>query len=300
MDVSVRQLKSFIAVAKFKSFTQAALHLHVSQPTLTVQIKRLEETLGLQLFDRNPRTVELTRIGRELLPALARILEDLDNVLVHARDFSGEKMGIVRIAALPSFAAGPLPDAIREFRHEHPGVSFVLKDAIASRVINLLRSEEVDLGFTGGETSFPDVDHIFTARDEMMVIFPEGHPIDGHRRITPQLLATFPLILMDHGTSVRAVTDAGFSKAGLMPSPASEATYMMTAIGMVKARIGLTILPASAREIAVEPTLRSRRINDPNFSRAVALIKKADRSLPPLSQAFATFLAKRKNTILCR
>ena len=64
MDVSVRQLRSFVAVAKLRSFTQAAAALHISQPTLTVQIKRLEEALGLRLFDRNPRSVDLTRIGQ--------------------------------------------------------------------------------------------------------------------------------------------------------------------------------------------------------------------------------------------
>ncbi|WP_398467346.1 LysR family transcriptional regulator [Tardiphaga sp.] len=298
MDVSIRQLKSFIAVAKFKSFTQAAMHLNVSQPTLTVQIKRLEETLGFQLFDRSPRAVVLTRVGIELLPALERILQDLDSILTHAQDSEDRQRGIVRIAALPSFAAGALPDAIREFRDEHPGVSFVLKDAIASRVLNLVRSDEVDLGFTGGETNFADIEHVFSARDQMMVVYPQGHPIDGQRRITPKLLAAYPLVLMDQGTSVRAVTDFGFSKAGLMPSPASEATYMMTAIGMVKARIGVTILPVSAREVAAEPSLRSRKINDPNFSRAVALIKRADRILPPLVEAFAMFLAKRTKTLL--
>lgn len=84
MDVNVRQLRSFITVAKLKSFTQAAAVLHVSQPTLTVQIKGLEDALRLRLFDRTPRSVELTRMGRELLPVLERILQDLDSVLLLA------------------------------------------------------------------------------------------------------------------------------------------------------------------------------------------------------------------------
>lgn len=297
MDISIKQLRSFVAVAKLKSFTQAAALLHVSQPTLTVQIRRLEQSLRLKLFDRNPRSVDLTRIGREMLPAFERTLKDLDAVLLDLREVASERRGVVRIAALPSFAAGFLPDAIREFREKHPGVSFVLKDVIASRVIGLVRSEEVDLGLTGGDVAFPDIEVLLRAHDEMTIVYPNGHPIGEASRITAELLATYPLVLMDPGTSVRAVTDSAFNKAGLMPSPASEATYMMTAIGMVRAGIGLAILPASAREIAAEPTLRSRRINDPNFSRPVALIKKAGRTLPPLSLAFCEFLARNRKIV---
>src|SRR4051794_23553526 len=127
MDINVRQLRSFVAVARLRSFTQAASALHVSQPTLTVQIKRLEASLGLKLFDRNPRSVALTRMGRELLPALERTLQDLDSVLSDARGDASEQRGVVRIAALPSFAAGVLPDVIGRFRAQHPGVTFALK-----------------------------------------------------------------------------------------------------------------------------------------------------------------------------
>jgi DNA-binding transcriptional LysR family regulator len=293
MDVSVRQLRSFVAVAKLRSFTRAAATLHVSQPTLTVQIKRLEEALRLKLFDRTPRSVELTRIGRELLPSLERTLRDLDTVLADTNDIAAERRGVVRIAALPSFAAGVLPDAIKAFRVDHPGVSFELKDVIASRVLAAVRAEDVDLGFTGGETSFPDIETVFATRDEMMVVYPKGHSIGTAAKVTAQVLAGYPLILMHQETSVRAVTDAAFNKAALLVSPASEATYMMTAIGMVKAGIGIAILPASAGEVHAEPTLRSRRINDKNFSRPVALIKKAERTLPPLSQSFVKLLIER-------
>jgi DNA-binding transcriptional LysR family regulator len=139
----------------------------------------------------------------------------------------------------------------------------------------------------------------------MNVVYPEGHPIGKFARITAERLAQFPLVMMDARTSVRAVTDLAFNKARLMPAPAAEATYMMTAIAMVRAGIGITMLPASAREIAAEPSLRTKRISDPNFSRPVALIKKKDRTLPPLSKAFADRLladqaATLKGAIPCR
>lgn len=298
MDMNIRQLRAFVTVAKLGSFTRAAATLHVSQPTLTVQIKRLEESLRLRLFDRNPRSVALTRVGRDLLPGLERALQDLDSIFSDTRDVASERRGVVRIAALPSFAAGILPDVIGEFRAQHPGVTFALKDVIASRVLALVHTDEVDLGLTGGDVAFPDIEPILTARDEMSVIYPNGHPIGNAPRITPRLLAEYPLVMMDQGTSVRAVSDAAFRRAGLLPTPASEATYMMTAVGMVRAGIGLAILPSSARELFAEPSLRSRKINDRNFFRPVALIRKAGRTLPPLTKLFAEFLITQKRTFL--
>ena len=166
-----------------------------------------------------------------------------------------------------------------------------MKDVIASSVLALVRSNDVDLGLTGGDVDFLDIEILFKTSDEMNVVYPQGHPIGKIARITAERLAQFPIVMMDPRTSVRAVTDQAFSKAKLRPVPVSEATYMMTAIGMVRAGIGITLLPASAREIAAEPSLRSKRINDPNFSRQVSLIKRKNRTLPPLSKAFADHLS---------
>jgi DNA-binding transcriptional LysR family regulator len=234
--------------------------------------------------------VGLTRIGRDLLPVFQRMLADLDSVVVDARDLSSQRRGTVRIACLPSIAAGLLPDAIRAFRETRAGVGFVLKDAIASRVLSLVKAEEVDLGVMGGAITEPDIEILFSAEDAMHVVFPADHPLGAVSPVTIDRVAEYPLILMDPETSVRAIVDAAFIAAGRMPSPACEATYMMTAVGMVRAGLGLTILPASAREIRAEPSLRSRAIEGPGFSRALTIIKKAGRSLPPLSKTFVGYL----------
>jgi DNA-binding transcriptional LysR family regulator len=109
--------------------------------------------------------------------------------------------------------------------------------------------------------------------------------------ITPAALSEFPLILMQRDASVRAIVEAGFHSAGLMPKATCEAIYMMTAVGMVRAGLGLTILPGSAREINAEPSLQSKRIDDPKFTRPVSIIKRSGRTLPPLSEAFLQHLS---------
>jgi DNA-binding transcriptional LysR family regulator len=260
--------------------------LHLSQPALTVQIRRLEDALAVRLLDRNTRTVELTRVGRELAPVLQRLLRELDTVVIDTRDLAAKRYGVVRIAALPSVAAGPLPDAIAAFREANPRVTFVLKDVITKRVLSLVRTEEVDLGVLGGDFVEPDLEIVHTAQDRMHVVFPTEHPIGTVPEITLDVLANHPLILMDPDTSVRAIVDGAFIAAGRLPIPACEATYMMTAVGMVRAGLGLAILPASAREIRAEPSLRSRLIDEPGFERPVLVIKKAGRTLPPMSESF--------------
>ena len=282
----MRQVRAFVTVAQLKSFTRAATLLHISQPALTVQVNKLEDILAVRLLDRNSRTVEITRVGRELLPVFQRILRELDSVIVDTRALANHRHGVVPIATLPSFAAGPLPALISKFRRAHSGMSFVVKDAIASRVTASVRSEEVDIGITGGDVPEADLEILHRSHDQMLVVFPPQHPFARKRKIKLRDLAEHPLVLMDSETSVRAIVDAAFAAAGLLAIPACEATYMMTAVGMVKAGLGVTVLPASAKEIRAEPTLKSRPIDDPAFKRSVLVIKKRGRTLPPAAQLF--------------
>jgi len=298
MDVSLRQVRAFLTVARMKSFTGAASVLNLTQPALTMQIRRLEEVLGVRLFDRDTRSVELTRVARDLIPAFERALQDFDAAVESARDIAAQARGIVRLSVLPSVAAGVLPDAILSFREKRPNVVFDLKDVIAGQVLSLVQSEQVDFGVMGGAVKAPDVETVFEAQDRLHVVYPKGHKIGRLKAVTPALLADFPMIFMQRDTSVRAIVDAGFQSAGFMPKAACEAIYMMTAVGMVRAGLGLTILPGSAREIKAERSLQSKPIDDPAFTRPVSIIKRAGRTLPPLSQAFLEYLSRRLGAAL--
>lgn len=290
MDLNLRHVRAFVAVARTGSFTRAAALMNLSQPALTVQIRQLEETLAARLVDRDSRNVALTRLGRDLLPGLQRALDDLDAVVADTRERAAGRVGLVRVATLPSFAAGLLPDAIAAFRADHPRVAFRVQDVIAQRVLRLVGEEAVDLGIMGGAVAEPGIGVLHAARDALHVVYPLGHPVGAVPRVTLAILADHPLILMDAATSVRAIVDAAFLAGGLRPEAACEATYMMTALGMVRAGLGLTILPGSARELRAEPGLRSRPIAAPGFERPICLIKKAGRTLPTASEQFAAAL----------
>ncbi len=283
MSFSLRQMRAFVAIAEFGSFTRAASALHLSQPALTVQIRNLEDAVKSRLLDRDSRSVALTRAGRDLLPVLQRTLRDLDAAVADLRAAGG---GLVRVAALPSFAASLLPDVILACRRTDPALDFVVRDAVAQRVTTMVVDEEVDVGITGGEVASSDVDVLQRTEDRLCIVYPDGHPLARKHRVRVGDLVGVPLVLTDPSTSVRACVEAAFAAHGHRPLVACEATYMMTAVAMVRAGLGLTILPASARETHAEPMLARRPIDGPAFVRTVSLVKKRRRTLPRACDAF--------------
>jgi DNA-binding transcriptional LysR family regulator len=124
----------------------------------------------------------------------------------------------------------------------------------------------------------------------MHAVFPRGHSLERQKRITPKLLATHPLILMDEESTVRQVVDTGFGAAGQKAIPAFEATYMATAVGMAQAGLGIAILPSSAIEARPTDALASRPIEGGDFARKIWVVRRAGRSLPPAAEVFLEHL----------
>jgi len=293
MDLNFRDIRAFIAVAQTGNFTRAAARLHLSQPALTVQIRRLEETVGVRLFDRNSRNVALTPAGRELLPVLQKSLHDMEHVLIDARALGEGSSGMVRIACLPTFAASVLPDLILDLKKDVPHAGFYIRDVVASMVNTLVRNEDVDIGLTGGDLSDAAFEILHSGVDRLVVVCPKEHPLARRRRVRLKDLVSMPLVLTAQGTSVRAVVDAALASASYMPEITCEPTYMMTAVAMVRGGLGVTILPDTAREVLAEPGLVARPIDDAAFVRPIALIKKRGRTLPPVTEKFVTAMLNR-------
>ncbi|WP_345817237.1 LysR family transcriptional regulator (plasmid) [Paraburkholderia sp. PREW-6R] len=286
MDLNLRDIRALVAVAEAGSFTRAAQRLHLSQPALTVQIRRLEEAVGARLFDRNSRNVALTPNGRELLPLLRKSLRDMETVLRDARAMGTGESGTIRIACLPTFAASALPELINAMKRDVPRVVFQIHDVVASTVNALVREEEADIGLTGGEVLDPALEVLHAGVDRLVAVCPQAHPLAKKRRIGLDELARLPLVLTAPGTSVRAVVDAALSKSSQPLDIACEPTYMMTAVAMVRAGLGVTILPATAREVHAEAGLAVKKIDDPAFVRSIAIVKKRGRTLSAVSDNF--------------
>lgn len=286
LNLNLRHFEALNAVVAAGSFTRAARSLHVSQPALTVQIRQLEEALGVKLLDRNTRSVKLTRIGEQITPVVQRLLREVEAVVTDARELASGERGVVSVAALPSVCSTVLPRIIAAFRQQYPGVTVRLRDGVAQRVVEEVKNGGADLAvgsFTEADSAL-EVIPLFT--DNLRVVFPPGSPLDRKRAIRLRDLTGYPLIVMDQHSSLRAQVNRAFESIHHFLTPAYEVTYMSTAVGLAKAGLGVAILPSSALEMSELSDLRSRALSRPTVGRTVAAAHLSGRSLSPAASCF--------------
>lgn len=285
MDVNLRQIRAFLAVVSAGGFTRAAQLLDLSQPALTVRVRQLEDQVGLRLIDRSARTLELTREGREVFPVFQRMIRDFDAAIADVTEFTNTERGIVRIAALPSFCTGPLASLFVDFKTVNPGLSFILRDAVGKKIAGMVRAEEVDFGIGVEGEREADLEYVDLCQDRLMLVVPVGHPLEMRERVTLADIADYPFVRMDSDTSVRRMVDRAFLSAGLTLKPACEATYMATAVSMVRAGLGVTLLPSSAVEINIYKDIAARALAGEGMTRKIVIIKRPNGSLRPTAEA---------------
>jgi len=291
VHVTLGQIRAFVTVASTASFRRAADVLHLSQPALTNRIRQFEDELGLRLFDRTTRNVELTTLGRDLLPTFRKLVGEFEAAVVNARDSVTRARGVIRLACLPSCAASLLPEVIREFQQEHPGVTFVVRDVVNNNIVSLVRSKEVDFGIGVQEEAHSDLEwsHLFS--DELHVVYAQRSGSSAEEPGCAELLAGRPLILMSRGSSVRDRVDEVLASLGIPALATCEVNYMSTAVALVQAGLGITILPSSAVELKTQADVRSRPIDIPGFAREIALVRRKGSALHPSAEAFIARLA---------
>jgi LysR family transcriptional regulator, carnitine catabolism transcriptional activator len=290
MNINLRQLRAFVSIGRLGSFTKAADALHATQPALSAQIRELEDALGVKLFDRSTRSVTLTQAGEDLLPVVDNVLGDLGSVVARARDVARRNTGRVTIAALPSLAATLMPAAVAQMRVRHPGITVVIKDALAERIIGLIRADEVDFALTSAPPTDPQLQFTALLTDRMVAVLPPGHPLARAKMVKLVDLLASPLVLMDRDSSVRRIVDAACASIGRMAEPAYEAAYMSTAIGLVRAGLGATLLPSSAAELRRAGDVVIRDLDAPRVERELGILKQRRRTYSPAAEAFVAVL----------
>lgn len=294
------QVRAFLTVARFSSFTQAAQFLHLSQPALTAQVQQLESSLNLRVFNRDTRHVSLTRAGRDLMPTLERLLLEFEGVIAGARDAAAQRQGIVRFASIPSVVATLLPATVAAFRNQYRYIHFDLRDDNSQGVITRIRNGDVEFGIANVGRDLPDLEVADLWQDDMQVVFPNSHPIAELQKVTLEELAKYPLIFLERTRSdSRTILDAAFSSAGHLVIPICEVGCTSVAVGLVRAGLGIALLASlaiSASNLRSFPELSSRSIDCPKLERHIHLIRKARCSLSPAAQAFVDFLLERKDS----
>jgi DNA-binding transcriptional LysR family regulator len=286
----LRHIRAFLAIAELGSFTRAANKLFVSQPALTVQIRELEESMGVRLFDRNKRQVVLTPAGRSLIKPFEQLLADLDSVMKMGHEMVQLRRGTVTVATLPTLGGGLIPATVQQFTNDHPNITVRIRDVLAESILELVKDEEVDFGVGPRLRLDRDIEVVDFLTDRLCACFPEGHPIEKRARPTLPDIVKFPLILMSKGSSVRTILERAFESRKLEFRLACESNYMSTAIGLVRAGLGIAILPASVVDVAACQGIRIQPIKSPDMTRKIGIIRKRNRTLSPAAEKFAATL----------
>ncbi len=263
----LRQLRSFVAVAEELHFGRAAVRLGIAQPPLSQQIRRLEERLGVPLFVRTRRSVELTPVGELLLegarPLLAHARE-LEDTIRNAEDMEG---GTVRLGFVGSAAYDVVPTLVRRARVDLPGLSVIAVELPTTRQLAALRRGSLDAGIV----RLPVEDEATLERlpltsDPTVAAVPDTHPLAGRARIALAELAGEPFIIWSRRNNPRAHDDVieACRDAGFAPRVVQEPGEIDTMLSLVAAGLGVALVPGSMRRIRPNgvryPSLEGRPI----------------------------------------
>lgn len=290
MNFKLRQLEGFVRAARHASFSVAARGLAMTQPAFSQLIRELETTLGVKLFERTTRRVEPTDAGRRLLAMVERPLDDLADAYRCAREMAAGTRGRIVFASLPSVAFGFVTRALARFTSRHPAITVRLIEDQNLILLERVRNREVDFGIGTLEGEPRELEARPLLRDELMAVFPRKHEFAHRSRVRWAQLAAHSLVLLPKPTSVRGLADHGFAVSGAALEPAYEVANMVTALSMVRAGLGITIMPRIALAELNMSGLRCSRIGPPIPARTVGIITRAGRPLSPPAAAYVELL----------
>jgi len=289
-DLSARQLHAVLAVAEYNSFIAAAAFLKTSQPALTRTIMRVEDVLGVRLFDRSTRRIAITAAGKEFVAIAERMLNDLRISVRSMREVGEEQRGQIIISSIMSVANGLIPAVAAKYRASRPGIEIILREGVHGNVLEDIRSGTADLGATYVDNVPDFAEAKRVSREVFVVILPRGHPLAKMAKqssVTLTDLANFQLVSLPHESRTRRTIDAAASSAGLTLRHVATVTQFTTMMSFVRAGVGIAIVPSGAIAGLLGQDLAVLKLIRPRLSRDVGLIWLRERELTPAAKGFA-------------
>ncbi|KIN16299.1 LysR family transcriptional regulator [Vreelandella titanicae] len=266
MNPSIQQLRVFVAVAHSRSLAEASERVHLSQPAISIALRKLEENVGGALFARTTRQLALTPEGEAFLPVAVRLLNDWNEAFEDLNDQFSKQRGKVTVAALPTLAAGLFPRVIKLFHEAYPRINLSLHDVLADQINQMVREGRADLGLSVPPSDADDLTFEPVLEDSYVVVCPCGHPLLAQSAVAWSQLAAYPFIGINRLSSSRQDIDRIMQSVGERLDILCDARQIATVGRMVAAGLGISVLPSlSFRQIAadgieyrplVEPTIR--------------------------------------------
>jgi LysR family transcriptional regulator, carnitine catabolism transcriptional activator len=289
INLTLRQLEIFAATARTGSFSAAAEQLRISQPALSVAIRKIEAELQLRLFERTTRNVALTADGRHLAAVAEDLLRDVKVALQGVAARGSGLHGRLAIAVLPSIATSILPAALMALQKKYPGIDVAVHDVMHERAVKLVADGIADFAVTTRIAESDALSYAEVGADRIHLVCRDDHVLaKGGRGPLPwSALKNHPYVAMAGSTSVRRLADAVLLQADFALQPRYEVEQVASCIALVAAGLGVTALPALTFTMFSKERLAMRPLIGPALSRQLGFLQLKGRQLSAPAQALA-------------
>lgn len=265
-----RHLRYFLAVADTRSFTRAAERLHMTQPTLSQQVKQLEQLIGTVLFERGSREIGLTAAGKLFKPYCERVLKEIESSELALSELEGLMRGTLRLAVFHSFSHSMLPPIMSEFALRYPGVHVTARLVARNEMERDLINAELDMAvaYVSSDNAQIVAERLFD--EELVLVVGSRHPLAARRSMPMRELATLPLVLLTPEFGARQFVDRFFIDTGLKPHVVLEMNAIEPILATIRNSGLASVLSAGA--IADTGGLWSVRLTEPAPKRTVGIL----------------------------
>lgn len=299
---TLRQLRYLVALADSLSFRRAAEACHVAQPTLSVQIRELEDILGIQVFERTRRRVTLTPIGREIADRARLILRDSQDLLDLAHSATSPLSGPLRLGVIATLGPYLLPYVLSDLRRDFPDLRLYIREDPARRLIGRLRDGELDVVLVDLPVDLDGLTGLCLFREPLWLTVPQNHPFAQQTDLSISQLHGLRVLMLEEGHCLRQDVARLCQRGGAVEHPGFQATSLDTLRQMVASGIGPAILPALYVRAEAEQDEQIHSLpfrQTPPFtaadlpSRSVALLWRVQSARKPEFRQFADFILAR-------
>ncbi|MEU5533994.1 LysR family transcriptional regulator [Streptomyces sp. NPDC020362] len=245
--MDLQQMRYVVAVAETRNFTRAAERCSVVQSSLSHRIAGLERELGVKLFARSSRRVELTSAGAAFVAGARECLAAADRAAADAVAATGVVRGRLAVGVIVTTAAVDVPELLQRYRAQHPGVRVALRSGRSDDLVAAIRDGDLDIAFLGLPENEPPlgVDTVVLDHDEHVLVVPAGHRLAGASRVTLDEIAGETFVDFVSGTPARAQSDQAFAAAGLVRDVAYEAGVVELITRLIARGLGIALLPSA-------------------------------------------------------
>lgn len=289
-DLSSRELQAVCTIGECGSFMAASLTLNVSQPALTRTIQRVEKAIGLEIFQRTTRRVEITPAGQEFIALANRVLADLRISFDNMREISDELRGRVVVSTIMSIAYTQLPGIIASYRKTRSKIELQLREGVHGSVVDEVRSGAADLGLSYLDDVPAEFSSISLGQEVFHIVMPQGHPLTASTDVTIEQLAEHPLVSLPRESQTRKLLDSHASVSGIALRHAVTVNQFATVMQCVRAGVGVAVIPGGAVPAGVQTDLVLRPLTKPALGRTIGVVLLKERALTPSARGFLTHL----------